>query len=261
MKLTFSSANAKTRKLCDVPELQPFLSNGRKVYSLDLLSGWSCPFAKECLSKVYSLGDSLKLHDGKDTKFRCFSASQEVIYSNVYKLRKRNFDNISHAIQCGIGRLDLAKIIEYHMPKNLGILRMHVAGDFFNQTYFDAIALLARRNQDRLVYAYTKSINFWVNRMGQLTDNFVLTASNGGKLDNAINEYKLRKSVVVFDEESAKNRGLDIDHDDSHAACPSKRNEDFALMLHGVQPKNSEASKALYKLRKNKVEHSYNRSK
>ncbi len=73
--LQFSDANNKLKALYDVPELQVWL-DGRQVYSLDLLSGWSCPFAKECLSKVYETGNltksgnpQVKLRDGKDTCF------------------------------------------------------------------------------------------------------------------------------------------------------------------------------------------------
>ena len=54
--LKFSKANAKTQALKQVPELQKFLGKrGRKtakVYSLDLLSGYSCPYAEKCLSRA-----------------------------------------------------------------------------------------------------------------------------------------------------------------------------------------------------------------
>ena len=50
--LQFSEANAKTKGLKSVPELAGYLANRRKVYSLDLLSGWSCLGARDCLAKV-----------------------------------------------------------------------------------------------------------------------------------------------------------------------------------------------------------------
>jgi len=52
---------------------------------------------------------------------------------------------------------------------------------------------------------------------------------------------------------------LPIDHDDSHAACPSLRGDDFALLLHGTQPKGTEAAEALKALRKSGTKHSYSR--
>ena len=81
----------------------------------------------------------------------------------------------------------------------------------------------------------------------------------GGRDDSLIDSEGLRETVVVFSEAEAEEKGLEIDHDDSHAAVPDWEFENFALLIHGTQPKGSEASKALQLLRKNKVKHSYNR--
>jgi len=53
--LSFSKANAKLDQLHDVDELQHWLQDRRKVYSFDLISGWSCPQAKDCLSYLNTL--------------------------------------------------------------------------------------------------------------------------------------------------------------------------------------------------------------
>ena len=74
-----------------------------------------------------------------------------------------------------------------------------------------------------------------------------------------IDRDNLRESVVVFSEDEAYNKGLEIDHDDSHAAVPEWRNNSFALLVHGVQPKGSKAAEALKILKRDKVKHSYNR--
>jgi len=73
-----------------------------------------------------------------------------------------------------------------------------------------------------------------------------------------IAEHNLREAVVVFSEQQAADLGLEIDHDDSHAARPDLRNQSFALLIHGVQPKGSEAAKALVEL---KGKGSYRREK
>ena len=44
--LKFSKANAKTQALANDAELADYLTDKRKIYSLDLLSGYSCPHAK-----------------------------------------------------------------------------------------------------------------------------------------------------------------------------------------------------------------------
>jgi hypothetical protein len=273
--LKFSDANTKLKALYDVPELQEWLKQnptlstygkkGRKVYSLDLLSGWSCPFAKDCLSKVHETGEFSKagnpkvvLKDGPETEFRCFSASQEALLPNVYKKRKHNYDSLR-----GLHLNDMIHRLNTDLPEDTGILRWHVGGDFFNSDYFFAAINVAMMNPDKLFYAYTKSIRYWIDLQEEwpILDNFVLTASYGGRDDSLIEDYNLRTSKVVYSEQEAHDLELAIDHDDSHAARPSLRNESFALMLHGTQPKGSTAADALKVLKRNNVRHSYNRKK
>lgn len=255
MKLKPAKANAKLRKLYDVPRLKRWLKNNRKVYSFDLLSGHSCPFAQDCLAKVVVQPDGKKkLVDGPDTEYRCFSASQEVIFPGVYNHRSGHFEALRGK---SIG--EMAQILTDTLPKDTGIVRIHVAGDFFNQAYFDAWMFVALSNPDILFYAYTKSLPYWVNRIAGIPDNFVLTASRGGRMDHMIEQYELRSVKVVFSEAEAKQLGLQIDHDDSHAAIPRLRDKDFALLIHGVQKAGSKAGKAMSELRKKGVAFSYSR--
>jgi hypothetical protein len=252
--LKYSPANAKTEALKQVDELKPFLDGKRKIYSLDLLSGYSCPFAKACLSKaVVDENGKRKIQDGKDNEFRCFSASQEVQYNGVYNLRKHNFDTMR-----GLHVNDMIHRLDQDMPKNLGICRIHVAGDFFSPDYMFAWINMAMMHKDRLFYAYTKSLSYWVKYQEWIDqiDNFVLTASFGGRDDDMIAENNLRSTKVVFSESEAGD--LDIDHDDSHAARPSLQNQDFALLIHGTQPKGTKAAEALKAL---KGKGSYSRTK
>ena len=252
--LKFSNANAKTEALKKVPELAEYLKDKRKIYSLDLLSGYSCPYAKACLSKAVVQSDGRrKIKDGKDNEFRCFSASQEVQYTNVFNSRKHNFDLLRYSENKDLLLMD-------SLPKDAGIVRIHVAGDFFNSEYLWAWWLTASENPNTLFYAYTKSLRYWVDVVNEMPilDNFVLTASYGGSTDHMIYEHNLRSTKVVFSEAEAERLGLEIDHDDSHAARPSLRNQDFALLVHGTQPKGSEAAVALKAL---KGKGSYSRKK
>ena len=254
--LKYSPANAKTDALKQVDELKPFLSGKRKIYSLDLLSGYSCPFAKACLSKaVVDENGKRHIEDGKDNEFRCFSASQEVQYTNVYNSRKHNFDTLR-----GLHLNDMIVALNQSMPDNLGICRIHVAGDFFSPAYMFAWVNMAIMHTDRLFYAYTKSLKYWLKyrEYVDLLDNFVLTASYGGRDDDMIAEHNLRSAKVVFSESEAVTLGLAIDHDDAHAARPSMSDQDFALLIHGTQPKGTEAAEALKAL---KGKGSYSRNK
>jgi len=250
--LKFSNANAKIEALKNDDELSEYLTDKRKVYSFDLLSGYSCPFAESCLSKaVVQPNGKRKIQDGHKTQFRCFSASQEVQYTNVYNLRKHNFDLLR-------GSDNMFDLLNSSLPDNAGIVRIHVAGDFFNLDYMRAWYSVAVANPDKLFYAYTKSLRYWQD-VGPILHNFVLTASYGGRDDWRIDEYNMRFAKVVYSEQEAHDLGLAIDHDDSHAAKPSLRNQSFALMLHGTQPKGSTAADALKVLKRDKVRHSYSR--
>ena len=235
--LKFSNANAKTEALKQVPELAEYLKDKRKIYSLDLLSGHSCPFAEKCLSKAVVQSDGRrKIKDGLKTEFRCFSASQEVQYNNVFNSRKHNFDLLRQSNNKDLLLMD-------SLPKNAGIVRIHVAGDFFSADYMQAWYNVAMSNPTVLFYAYTKSLTYWNNVVNEMPilNNFVLTST-----------------TVVYSEAEAEKLGLAIDHDDSHAARPSLRNQDFALLIHGTQPKGSDAATALRAL---KGKGSYSRKK
>lgn len=253
--LKFSPANVKIEALGKVPALATFLTGKRKVYSFDLISGYSCPHANECFSKavVDPVTGKKSIQDGKNTQFRCFSASQEVLFTNVYNLRKANFDGLR-----GKTAGEMFRLLAEALPKNVGIVRIHVAGDFFNQEYFDAWLAIALVRTDVLFYAYTKSLPYWIARRDQMPANFVLTASRGGRKDDMIEKHGLRSVKVVFSEAEAGS--LEIDHTDEHAANPDTRNTDFALLLHGTQPKGSKASDAIKVLKLNGTKFSYSRN-
>jgi len=234
--LSFGLPNAKLKKLAERLKL--------KLKTFSIPSGWTCPAALECLSKFPRNGGKGDLKDGPHTKFRCFQASAEALYPSLRKMVWKNFDILKSSKG---DDLELADLIQRMLPDKYDIIRIHVGGDFFNQKYFDAWLEVARRLPEKIFYAYTKSLPYWIKRLDEIPENFVLTASRGGKHDELINSHNLKCAEVVFSEKEAVEKGLEIDHDDWHAAFGK---ESFALLIHGVQPKGSKASKALQKLKK-----------
>lgn len=233
--LKFGKANTKLRGL--------ETKLNKKVYQFDLLSGHSCPFAKECFAKVNIVDGHRKVIDGKDMQFRCYSASQEALFTNVYNSRKHNFD----LVKCLINKPDtLVKLIEDSLPKNAGIIRIHSAGDFFIQSYFDAWMKVAINNPHILFYAYTKALPFWVKRIGSIPANVQLTASYGGKRDDLIPLYSLRSATVVHSVAQARKLKLKIDKNDILAATAGPS---FALLIHGPQAAGSSWGKSVRKLK------------
>ena len=250
--LRFGQPNAKLKAL----EISEYNLTRKRVATFSLPSGYTCPGAKECLS--YANRKTGKIKDGKHTKFRCFQASAEAVYPSLRNMVWNNFDALRKAAKkaekLGLCPANaMANLIQDCLKEEkFDILRVHVGGDFFSDDYFYAWILVARRMGDKLFYAYTKSLTSWKKHYNDVrllvpNDNFVLTASRGGKNDELIDEHAFKCAEVVFSEEEAAEKDLEIDHDDSHAAYGD---ESFALLIHGTQPKGSEASQALQKLRK-----------
>jgi hypothetical protein len=158
--------------------------------------------------------------------------------------RWRNFE----AIKAAGSTLQVAALIDNCIPRRQGkmkLVRFHQSGDFFSQAYFDAWLLVARHNPDLLFYGYTKALPFWVKRLGEIPANFKLVASRGGSADALIEQHNLRSAKVVYSKNQARKLKLPIDHDDTHVW---QGEGDFAILIHGTQPKGSEAGKAWYKL-------------
>jgi len=238
MRVKVTGDNAKLKRLAK--------QIGVPVRTFNLVSGYACPFAKECKSRAVQNADG-KLHvqDGKHCRFRCFSASQEAFYRNLFEQRMSNF----MALRSCENAAAMADLILKAMPKKTGMVyRIHVGGDFFNQNYFDAWIIVAEQRPDDYFYTYTKALPFWIKRRKDIPENLTLTASKGGTHDHLIEKHSLRYAEVVYSEEQAEQLGLPIDHNDFQAYDPDNREQPFALLIHGLQPKGSEAGKAVHKL-------------
>mgnify|MGYP000371503187 CR=1 FL=1 len=204
-----------------------------------LPAGNTCPFANVCKSFVKKdrskfKSSGMKIMDTGD--IRCYAASTELIYPNVQNSRWRNFDLLQKFKGDVKGMAELIeKSLEY-AGKNFSLFRIHESGDFFSQEYFDAWLEVAKNNPNIKFYTYTKALPYWVARLGQIPPNLKLIASKGGKYDHLIDKYNLRYSQIVTSPEEAKELKLPIDVDDSLAYNSDKN---FALLLHGKQPKKS----------------------
>jgi hypothetical protein len=217
------------------------------TFTFSLPAGHACPFAKNCRScvinnprKRHDIGDTRKfiIQDGPKSTFRCSAAIDEAIRPSVRLARWRNFLILLSAT--AKGKWATVKLIEKTLPNNPKNLptRVHVSGDYFNQTYFDAWMEVARRHPGRIFYSYTKALPFWIKRLDTIPKNVILTASYGGTHDWMIEQYGLKFAVVVSSVEEANRLLLKIDHDDSLALT---RDVSFALLIHGSQPKGKMA--------------------
>jgi hypothetical protein len=226
-KLSFGTNNAK-------------LANSVKRATFSIPAGWTCPGANECLARVNK--ESGKLSDGKHTKFRCFAATMENRRSSIRQSRWNNFE----LLKACETQSEMEQLILASLPADIGLVRVHVSGDFYSETYFRAWMNVAVQRPETVFYAYTKSLRIWVDNLDLVPANFKLNASKGGRWDHLIAQHNLKYAEVVFSVEQAKGLGLEIDHDDSHAFTQDRS---FALLLHSTQPAGSIAAKALSALK------------
>jgi len=231
--LKFGNPNDKLKKM--VKRL------GVTLKTFTLPAGYTCPGAKDCLSRADRITGKIK--DGPDTQFRCFAASAEAVYPSLRNMVWHNLELIKKALKQGVWQC--ADLIQNSLPKKFDVLRVHVGGDYFSEKYLQAWIEVAKWNPDKVFYSYSKSLHF-VNKYA-LPENLVLTASRGGKYDELIDLHGWKEALVVYSEAEAEEKGLEIDHDDSHAAFGK---ENFALLLHGTQPKGSAAGEALKQIKR-----------
>ena len=224
MALHFSTGNAKINK---------------NTLIFNLPAGKTCPGAMFCKSFAVVTLEGRKIADGPHTEFRCFAASSEVQYDQVFYNRADNFAQVLDVMKNG----NLADFINTELHKNLKKkhtrVRIHESGDFFNAAYLQAWVMVASMNPSIDFYCYSKSLNLFVGL--DLPENFYLTASYGGKFDYLIDEgYFPRYAKVVQSVDDANTLGLPVDVDERHCFTPGP----YAILVHGTQPKGSEWGKA-----------------
>ena len=180
-----------------------------EVYEYNLPTGTTCPFAMECKVVVDKITGKFDVTKGQ---YSCYASSAER-FPAVRNHRHNNFDFVRSG---GVPEI----------PKDCKAIRIHSSGDFFNQTYFDMWLKLAEDNPDVEMWAYTKSLKYWINRLNDIPKNLILTASYGGKADNLIERFNL-KNVKVYAELEEVPSNRPIDTNDSYARIP---NVNFALL-------------------------------
>lgn len=196
-----------------------YYGKGEVVYEFNLPSGHTCPGALACRVSVdRKTGKFLNDSVG----FRCYAAMAER-FPGVRESRWNNFEYVKSG---GIPVL----------PLDARKVRIHASGDFFSQAYFDMWLELCRNNPHIEFWAYTKSINFLVNRIDVIPDNLTITASKGSRHDLLIKMHNLKNATVVNPDEikfitkntaNYKGQIIPIDYGDDQARI---KNVSFLLL-------------------------------
>ncbi len=122
------------------------------IYSFNLPAVQTCPFAGDCKKFCYAKKGNFVYPVVIDKAIRNFNAS-----------KAKNFD-IKIAVEAEI--------------RNIKIIRVHSSGDFYNRRYASRWIKIAKDNPNLIIYAYTKSWEFFPSR---LPKNMILIESVGGK--------------------------------------------------------------------------------
>lgn len=256
---TKSEINEKTISL-EIKPLKLHFGKGNakldtEILTFSLPAGKTCPFAHLCKTWVTDAGNLqeklLTNEADQNNRYRCFAASMEVRFPSYKKSVNRNLDLLSNCKNSD----EMVNLIIASLPEKFDKIRIHVGGDFFCEDYFIAWNEVAKKFPEKHFYAYTKSLPYWIKHKNEISSNFVLTASYGGLFDDLILENELKHVKVYFHPDDAAEDGVEIDHDDSLAMNPDVKK--FGLLIHGQQPKNSEASKAISKLKKENIKFGY----
>ena len=167
----------------------------------DLPAGRTCPMSHECKSYVVmNAKGKTELKDGENNIFRCYAASQENQYPNVYKARKYNHDLILKYLNKENGYFHTYELIKKsiikNISKNINKVRIHSSGDFFSGEYLRAWLTVARSMPQLKFYCYSKSLHLFGTNV-RIPDNFFLTASMGGKMDILIHKKYFKRWAIV----------------------------------------------------------------
>jgi hypothetical protein len=220
-----------------------------------LPAGYTCPFATVCKNFPAKWEGPIKggkwkkpasweknVKPGPQAEIMCYAARAQGQYPGANVQAFKNLDLLKRMKTKEKMSNLIIKSIEYHGLANTDILRIHEAGDFFSQDYFDAWIEVAKKMPQTLFYAYTVSLPYYMARKNSLPKNFKVIASMDKHNEKFIMDNGLRYSRVVGTEEEARVLGLPIDVDDSIAWSSD---DSFALVIHGSQPKGSEAAETL----------------
>lgn len=179
--ISISTGNSKLQALQVV--------KNRKVVSLDLISGLTCPAADICKGHAdYSTGKG-KLVKNDGARYVCYAAATESRYSNVWAVRTINTAAIKRAVKLGV----LSAVLDIVIPSGV-ILRIHSAGDFYNRAYFTQFTTWAGTRQDVSVFGYTKVLPYVT---APKSDNFRLVYSDGGIFDGQARQAGVQTAYVI----------------------------------------------------------------
>jgi len=155
---------------------------GVRCAAFDLPCGWTCPFAKDCRTKVIEVDG--KRHAEMTGKFQCYASKAELLYPSVYRKRQVNLaaskaDNFAELM---IGEIK---------SEAVKIVRIHSSGDFYNGKYIEKWINIIESLPEVTFFGYTKDISVVLSLCSDPIPNWKMTYSYGGRDDEEANKWNI----------------------------------------------------------------------
>ena len=125
-------------------------------------------------------------------KTHCYAKKIERIYPSARRRYETNFTDSQLPTFVSVMN---AEIKAHKKLQKTGVMRIHVAGDFYSNEYLQKWFAIANLNPNILFYGYTKSYNLdWsgrpVNLVMKLSDDKDLWKTHQGKFDGVARVYE-----------------------------------------------------------------------
>jgi len=179
-----------------------------KIKAINLPCKLTCPFADICKRHK---GRPVFNDSGECTAYQCYASKG--LYNGT---RPKEHS----ATNWEITKLpEFAQVIQPEIDRFKGpAIRLHTSGDFYNGAYVTKWVSIARANPNKLFYAYTKSIPYFLKNDGTYFDwipnNLKVIFSYGGKYDHLIDRSR-HAHAVIFRSRYALRKAKYIDCSDS----------------------------------------------
>lgn len=140
-------------------------------YSFDGMN--TCPGARDCVAVCYALQGRYLMPNVVDAKHANLMASLTASFvDDIVSLLKRR--------------------------RSYNVVRIHDAGDFYSQEYYNKWCDIARAMPDRIFYAYTKALH--LDLYTDKPDNLRIIQSLGGKHDSLVDMSRPHSRIFSTEE-------------------------------------------------------------
>ena len=150
---------------------------------------------------IFSLPPGKTCPGAGGCKQYCYANKSELMYPNVRESRQRNFEESLQP--------DFVLTVEkYIHTRKLKTMRLHEAGDLYNQAYIGKWAKIATLCPDTRFFVYTKSLHLDLTPLTGLPNCCVIKSYGGAKdvlIDKTIDNYA---RVIDTPDEVAKGEYL-----------------------------------------------------